>query len=242
MNKSILASAIFTALLSGCGSSSGDSDDPILPVTYEWQIVQLISVAEEGLSEGCVIYDDSSIDDDVITAYIAQSGFNILYHNPDGSIAETTHSSNISNGLFTIYASDVPDNGYVTLEEFSSGRGSTFTGSYMFSVQKSLLSDMVLNISEEQTGDCYPGDDYRDADADVDDGPWVRVAYTSNKPAYYQSSYDEGSISGGSNTNYVLVDLSSDPAHDILITGFNVYNKELSEYTELLSWAFVSAY
>ena len=153
MNKLVLISLVIPTLLVGCGSSSSKSSS--VTTTFQWQIVQLKSVTELSLASKCIIYADSDInDEEVITAYVAEKGFNIIYHNEDGTIEHTFNADEFTDGLVDINNSDIPDNGYVTLEEVSDARGGD-TGSYMFSVKKSLMSDLVLNISQEQNDTCY---------------------------------------------------------------------------------------
>ncbi len=236
MKKSIIASLVISALVAGCGSggSSTASSDK-----YNWQVVQLKSVSESTLNSKCVIYADSALNDgEVITAYIAESDFNIIYHNADGTIEETIPADEISDGLLTIDSDDVPDEGYVTLEEVSDPRGGD-TGSYMFSVQKSLLSDLVLNIATEQGEDtCYTGDDYREVASGT---ALVNVQEESENTAYYQSSYDQDSINGKTISTGIPVDSPYPASHDVLITAFNSYDSDASEYTELSYWAFVDS-
>ena len=248
MNKSIIASAIISALLTGCGSGGGgsSSEKTVTPVTYTWQIVQLASVDEtEAVAGGCIIYDDSELNqDEVITAYIAEENYNILYHNEDGTI-ETTISSgddDFINGKITISADDVPDNGYVSLEEISSARGGD-TGSYMFSVQKSLLSDMVLNVSvSENNADCYTGSDGLGTDyrEDASGTALVNVKQKSGI-AYYQSSYDENAIDGNTISSGIPVDSPYPADKDILITTFDTYDESSEQATDLSNWKFIDS-
>jgi len=243
MKKSILASLIVPALVVGCGSGSSDSSDSsdsISVPTYQWQVVQLKSVSESSLGSNnqCIIYADSELNDgEVITAYVAEDDYNILYHNADGSIAETFSADEITNGLFTITSTDVPDDGYVTLEEVESvTRGDR--SSYMFSVQKDLLTDMILNVTQEQDGSCYTGNDHREI---ATDDVVVNVNQSSLNSQYYQSSYDVDSIGGQTTAGAIPVDSPYPASRDVLITGFSTYDSTSSEYTNLAEWAFVSS-
>jgi len=234
MKKSILASLIVPALVVGCGSGSSGSSAP----TYQWQVVQLKSVSESSLSSKCIIYADSELNDgEVITAYVAEDDYNILYHNADGTIAETFSADDITNGLFTITSTDVPDDGYVTLEEIESLTGGD-RGSYMFSVQKDLLEDLVLNITQEQDSACYTGSDYRETDSDT---ALVNVQQPDSDPDYYQSSYDVDSVNGKATATAIPVDSPYPASRDVLITAFASYDSSSTEYTELSEWAFISS-
>jgi hypothetical protein len=248
MNKSIIASALISALLSGCGSSGGSSsEETVTPVTYTWQVVQLASVDEtEAIAGGCIIYDDSDLNEgEVIIAYIAETNYNLLYHNEDGTIDTTISSgdSDFTNGKITISADDVPDNGYVSLEEISSARGGD-SGSYMFSVQKSLLSDMVLNVSVSETNaDCYTGSNGLGTDysEEASDTALVNVKDISEDIQYYQSSYDENSINGKTTASYIPVDSPYPGDKDILITTFDTYNESSEQVTDLSYWKFIDS-
>ena len=234
MKKSIIASLVISALVAGCGSGGSSSSEK----TYKWQVVQLKSVSESSLAKKCIIYADSDLNDgEVITAYVAEDDYNILYHNADGTIAETYSSDDISNGLLTISSNDVPDDGYVTLEEIESLTGGD-RGSYMFSVQKELLEDMVLNITQEQGDTCYTGDDYRETASGT---ALVNVTQPSPSPAYYQSSYDVGSISGQITSGGIPVDSPYPASRDVLITAFDEYDTSSLQYSSLTNWGFISS-
>jgi len=234
MKKSILASLIVPALVVGCGSGSSGSSAP----TYKWQVVQLKSVNESSLNSQCIIYADSDLNDgEVITAYVAEDDYNILYHNADGSIAETFSSDDITNGLFTITSTDVPDEGYVTLEEIESLTGGD-RGSYMFSVQKDLLEDLVLNITQEQDSNCYAGSDHRETATGT---ALVNVREVSEETSYYQSSYDVDSISGKTTSSDIPVDSPFPAERDVLITAFDDYDSSTLQYTSLTNWGFIDS-
>jgi hypothetical protein len=233
MKKSIIASLVISALVAGCGSGGSGSSEK----TYKWQVVQLKSVSESTLAKKCIIYADSDLNDgEVITAYVAEDDYNILYHNPDGSIAEEYSSDDISNGLLTIISSEVPDDGYVTLEEIESLTGGD-RGSYMFSVQKDLLEDMVLNITQEQGDTCYTGDDYRETSTGT---ALVNVQEVSDTTEYYQSSYDEDSIDGKTTSSSIPVDSPYPASRDVLITSFDEYDTSSLQYSSLTGWGFIS--
>lgn len=238
MNRSLVAVCMLpAALLTGCGSSSSSSSPDIAP-RYQWQVVQLKSMLATEVANTCVIYADSTVNnDEVITAYVAESDFNILYHHADGSIATLIAADETQLGAYQINSADVPDGGYVSLEEISVARGGD-TGSYMFSVQKSLLSDMVLNIAQEQTGDCYAGVDHR---VTTSAAAFVNVREPATSPAYYQSSFDQNSINGSVRTSDIPVDTPYPASRDVLITAFDDHDAENDQKTALSHWGFVPA-
>lgn len=241
MNKSLIASLIFSGLLAGCGSSSSTptvDPTPVVSQKYQWQVVQLKSMQEASLAVSCVIYADSVLnEDEVITAYIAEQDYNIIYHNADGSIFETIPADEISNGLITIDVDDVPDEGYVSLEEYNHFTGIA-TGSYMLSVQKSLLSDMVVNINQQQYGDCYAGYDYREVASGT---AQVNVNQPLSNPSYYQSSYDESAVNGQETSAYIPVNSPFPASRDTLITAFQDYDAVSGQKSGLSHWAFIDS-
>ena len=238
MNKSIIASAIISAVLTGCGSGGGSSDATSTPVTYTWQVVQLKSVAESSLGATCIIYADSDeTSGNVITAYKATSGYNILYHNADGSIADTYSADSLTDGKITITQSDIPTDGYVSLEEVD-GSISSEADVYIFGVEKSLLTDLVINVRQTQTGaTCYTGSDYRDTEDTSDSA--VLYADTDGLE-YYQTSYDQDSISGKTSLYQIPVESPEMPLHDVLVTAFSDYDVNTEEKTGLSYFAFAA--
>jgi hypothetical protein len=172
----------------------------------------------------------------VVTARVADYGYNILYHNADGTIASTFEASDYSNGKVTITKSDVPDDGYVTLEEVY-GTTSASSDIYMFSVQKSLLTDLVLNVQSfsDNTGNsCYSGSDYRDTTEDSDSAE----VFVDISGSYYQTSYDSDSISGLDSSNHIPVASPATPLHDTLVTIFDDYDSSTGERTSLAYYGF----
>jgi hypothetical protein len=240
MNKLILATVLTSAALAGCGSggsssSSSSSGSSNASVAYKWQIVQLESVTEGDVKSGCVIYANSeSNNGEVITANVAKSGYNILYHNADGSIASTTSSDDITKGAVTIAKNDVPDGGYVSLEEVDR-LISKSADVYMFSVQKSLLTNLVLNVRHPQSGGCYAGDDYREetisksAVVSVEQEEYIK---------YYQTSYDNSSVSGHTLSSKIPVASPIVATLDTLVTAFASYDTGSTQKTNLAYWGF----
>lgn len=213
------------ALLAGCGGGSGGgggSAPAPSPITYTWQMVSLDSVAKNTVSSGCSIVAEDTSDptgDTVIAAYKATDRFNILIHNADGQVV-SSHNANV-NGQFTINASDVPDNGYVSIEEYTS----TLLNSadiYMFAVQKDLLSDMVVNVRQHFGAyECYRGEQFKRIE--VNPNAVVNVQQVSPSTSYYQTSYAENAIDGG-NTAFAIPVRSMLPASEhVLVTLFDDY-------------------
>ena len=260
MKKSMLASLLVPILLAGCSDSSTSSESSSSG-NYKWQIVHLESVDESDLGNSCVIYADSEIETadstvdepeyQVVTAYKTDDDYNILYHYQDGSIAETIEASDLTNGTLTITLSDVPDNGYVTLEELDGSSRIDYLGSFMFSVQKSLLDNMVLNIPGSSSTSCVTGSDHREGEAVT---KFVSVDQKDNN-VYYQTSFDVDSLAGSEVSSDIPVAYIEDENRDVLVTVFNDYTlvSDGTETTEtttetiaedrgnLANWAFVDS-
>jgi hypothetical protein len=224
-------------ILTGCGGSSNSSSANGGAV-YNWQIVHLKTVSEEDIEEDCIIFGVSPSDSsEVITASVANINYNILFHNADGSLLDdyTITSSDIGdNGIASIDSGLLPTGGYISLEEVESSL-SDQSNVYIFSVEKSLLSDLVLNVRLPQTGsECYQGDDYRVGT--ISDTAAVSVLEEENI-TYYQTSYSNDLVSGRSISSNIPV-LSSVPAEkDTLVTAF--LSNENDQNTELAYYAFV---
>ena len=260
MKKSTLAALLMSGLLAGCSDSSSTGSSSSTSKTYQWQMVHLESVDEVTANAGrCVIYADSTVETDesrteepeyqVITAYETDEDYNILYHNPDGSIAQTIEAGETNNGVWNIDINDVPDNGYVTLEEVTEELVSGTNRSFMFSVQKSLLDDMVLNVRQTDSGaDCVTGNDYREDGAIT---KFVNVQQQDDD-VYYQTSYDVDSIAGNTLASDIPVDYIENESRDILVTAFDDFTLVAdssattetttatpAERTNLLAWGFI---
>jgi hypothetical protein len=239
----MFASMFIPVLLSGCGGGGGASAPRVAtPVTYQWQMVQLDSMEKNSaLANGCIIYADSAAENNVISAIVATHNYNILYHNADGSIATKISSDNISNGLLTITADEVPDDGYVSLEEVD-GSISASSEVYMFSVAKSLLTDLVVNVRQSQNSgnSCYKGSDYRDTTM-MSDSAALFVDIDLGNSGYYQTSYDASSVSGGISMFNIPVLSPQTPEHDTLVTAFAGYDSGTGQKTDLQYYAFADS-
>jgi len=263
MKKSMLASLLVPILLAGCSDSSTSSGNSSSG-NYKWQIVHLESVDESDLAARCVIYADSTEETDdstiqepeyqVITAYKADEDYNIIYHNADGSFDSSNvfNADELNDGLLSINPNDVPENGYVTLEELSGDLRDDNRGSYMFSVQKSLLTDIVLNIPQIQTNtDCITGDDHREQALTKFVNVETLRGELGDTSNYYQTSYDIDSIAGSDSPSDTPIAYSEGDKRDVLVTVFDDFTiTDTSDSTEtttataalrtnLLGWGFI---
>ncbi|WP_427982104.1 hypothetical protein [Agarivorans sp.] len=237
MKKTALPVLLSTALLSACGGS--DSNHGPTAPRYSWQIIQLHTLKESDVKKGCVIYATAENDPSrVITASVANSGYNILFHHGDGSIIEELTIPAIdvpNNGIVTINSALVPDEGYVSLEEIDSGLSGN-PDVYMFSMAKSLLSDQLLNVRSAQTNsDCYKGKDYR-KQTDIEDNTAVSVLQESGVE-YYQSSYGLDRVAGRDISAHIPVLAPLPAQRDTLITAY--YSKQDQQLSDLAYYGFV---
>ncbi|MGY5452415.1 hypothetical protein ACVFI8_15960 [Agarivorans sp. MS3-6] len=237
MNKAISTTFLATLLLSGCGGG-GDSSAPSAP-KYKWQIIQLQTQKESEMKSGCIIYGTSETDDSrVMTASVANTGYNILFHNADGTIIDehTIPAADVpSTGIVTINSALVPDEGYVSLEELDRD----FTGQpdvYMLSVEKSLLSDSVFSVRSAQTGsDCYKGKDYRTT-VDTSDTAALSALQLSGV-SYYKTSYSAELVAGSEISAHVPVRSPLPATKNTLVTAF--YASENQQHTDLAYYGFI---
>ncbi|WP_163130749.1 hypothetical protein [Agarivorans sp. Alg241-V36] len=238
MNKALLPSLVAAVMLSGCGGSDSSPSTPSAP-KYNWQIIQLHTVKESDLKSGCIVYGTAEIDPSrVITASVANAGYNILFHNADGSIIEehTIPAIDVpSSGIVSIDSSLVPEDGYVSLEEVD-GNLSGNPDVYMFGVEKELLSHKVLNVRSTQTGsECYKGIDYRSI-SDTADSAALTVLQESGV-SYYQTSYSADAVSGRDIASHIPVISPLPAARDTLVTAFYTSNND--QHTDLAYYGFI---
>ncbi|WP_040307449.1 hypothetical protein [Agarivorans albus] len=238
MNKALLPSLVATLVLSGCGGGDSSPSTPSTP-KYNWQIIQLHTLKESDVKSGCIIYGTSESDPSrVITASVANAGYNVLFHNADGSIIEehTIPAIDVpSSGIVTIDSGFVPDDGYVSLEEVDSNLSGN-PDVYMFSVEKDLLSHKVLNVRSAQTGsECYKGKDYRSI-SDTADSAALTVLQESGV-SYYQTSYSADAVSGREIASHIPVLSPLPAARDTLVTAFYTSNND--QHTDLAYYGFI---
>lgn len=231
--------AVMTGLLAGCGgSSSSGSGAPAAP-TYTWQFVHLYSDVKTTVGASCSIFsDDQTVDGNVIAAKIADEGFNILYHNADGSvITDETITDIPATGKVTVNSALIPDGGYVSLEEVVGGLGSR-NDVYMFTVQKELMTDLVLNVRQQanRSNDCYQGEQFN---LSLSDTAAVAVAQSSVDTSYYQSSYIDSRVTGHELSANIPVKAPLNGTKSVLVTAFDALASNPQEYKELKHFTFV---
>ena len=234
--------AIISGLLVGCGGGGGGGGGgaPAEP-TYTWQFVHLHSESRTSIAANCVIFaDDSSIDGNAITASIADEGFKILFHNSDGSIVSSETISDIPDtGKVEIRSGAIPDDGYVSLEEVVGGLGNR-NDVYMFTLQKDLMTDLVLNVRQQsnRSNQCYQGEQYS---LTVSDDAAVAVAQSSVDTSYYQSSYINSMSSGSQLSANIPVKAPLNGTKRALVTAFDTVtnNGAGDEFTDLMYFAVI---
>ena len=230
--------AIISGLLVGCGGGGGGGGGSAAP-TYTWQFVHLYSDSRTSVGASCSIFsDDQTVDGNVIAAKIADEGFNILYHNADGSVITSETITNIpASGKVIVDSALIPNDGYVSLEEVVGGLGSR-NDVYMFTVQKDLMTDLVLNVRQQanRSNDCYKGEQ---SNLTPSDTAVVAVAQKSAYTSYYQSSYVDSRVAGHELSANIPVKAPLIGTKSVLVTAFDTLASNPEEYKELKHFTFV---
>jgi len=240
--KWLPAVAAVSLALTGCGSDSksgGVTPGPgPSPTTFTWQLVYLKS---EPAPSACAVYAvDESVSGNVIAAYSGNSTTNILIHNADGSVKEKRHPSSI--GKITLSKSDIPDKGFVSVEELDGSIGQQ-QDVFMFAVQKEMMANLTINVrrSSASSGNCYiTGESL--VSTEVDSKAVINVGQVSVTTEQYRSNYiDRASV--GSAVGQKVKVLSALPAQQqVLVTLFDDYGnneaKNLTHY-QLAAASFV---
>lgn len=229
--------AMISGVLVGCGGGGGGGGGGGTPVaTYTWQVVDLYKVERSKVGTGCAIFANMSDGSgDVIASRVANRDYRILFHNSDGSVVidKTIEGADLpSSGIITFKESDVPDGGYVALEELD-GRSIGQRDSYMFGVHKSLLQNMTLAISSPQTNNsCYKGEQ-EPVDLNVSNA--VIDVLANDNPAYFMTSASNSRVKGalGSKPEGVPVYSGIPSLEKKLVTRFEEYtNDEANNLTQ----------
>jgi len=247
MNKLPLV-AMISGLMIGCGgggdsggSSGGGSSTP----KYKWQIVEL--TRESSPSSSCATfyeYEDSSdsSNDYSVIARIATRGYKVLFHNEDGSIIDehTIQGTDIpSSGKITINSGNVPENGFVSLEE-TVGANSGDRESYQIAFQKPFLQNMVLSVRQSQDGNsCLTGSKY-DIEPNADT---ARVSVLSSGTVeYFHASASSLITTGADGTQPVDVPIAAhNPATEKkLVTSYS-RERATNNYDTLNSYVVIDS-
>ncbi|OLQ86184.1 hypothetical protein BIY21_18395 [Vibrio ponticus] len=237
--KSAQLSALLAipALLTGCGGGSeGGSGNsaPSVPSApkYTWQIVSLKS--ESSVASGCATLGTVASTGNVIAVYEATDNFNILIHNPDGSVKSTINTNGSSKVV--IDSASVPDDGFVSLEEIDGSIGGN-NDVYMFAVEKDLLSNMTLNVRQfSNSYTCYKGEQFSTANINV--ASVVKVDQVSGSTQYYQTSYIDNAVDGHNIAAKIPVKSPLPAQEKVLVTLFNSY--AANQATDLTHYAIMN--
>jgi len=243
--------AIISGLLVGCGGGSGGGNSgggggvgPSTP-KYTWQIIEL--VRESSPNSSCATfyeYEDSnnSANDYSVVARVATRGYKVLFHNEDGSIIDehTIQGSDIpSSGKVTIDSGNVPQDGYVSLEE-TVGANSGDRESYQIAFQKPFLQNMILSVRQSQDGNsCLSGSKFEvEPDADT-----ARVSVLSSGTVeYFHVSASSQIITGAEGTEPVDVPVAAHaPATEKKIVTSYSRERAANNYDTLNSYVVIDS-
>ncbi len=235
----IFGAVAATAILSGCGSSSKDSDNsnnkPKSSTVYNWQLVHLSSETPSNLNSNCDVYAiDNSDNSKRIYAYRATQNVVVSIHSAEGVwIKELVPDAN---GNVSITQNDIPSGGYVTVEEID-GLIRDGKALYSYSVEKPFVNDMIFNLRKPGAYSCYNTGRKLPETIIPDNDAVVTVIAPAGK--YVQSSYIDKSFTWGevSYPNKIPVKAPIPATEKILLTQFDSYSS--SEAVDLNLYAFV---
>lgn len=232
MNKMISVALATSAVLVGCGGSSGGSG-PTPPPVYHWQMAQVVQKEAADVASGCIVYGEvAGSDSKVWTAERAITPFNILFHDADGTVIKTITDTELAPSLRArIDTAEIPDGGFVSLEEYTEGVGNQQV--YMFSVQKEMLSSMTVNLRNGTRSEgCLTGSRFDNTFA-INDNAVVDVR-DEQRSAYFQTSYtpDANFVGGRDGSTDIPVKSPIPPRHDVLVTAFQNFDGERASQLE----------
>ncbi|MGI9834944.1 hypothetical protein ACJPQX_16995 [Vibrio vulnificus] len=228
--------AMISAGLVGCGGSSGGGGGggPVVK-TYTWQVVDLYKVERSKVPAGCAIFANvSDGSGDVIASRVADRGYRVLFHKSDGTVdADKTISGSAipATGAITFKETDIPDGGYVSIEEYS-GFSAGLLDISIFGVQKDLMQNMTIAIRTEQAtnNSCYKGEKEPE---DLTNANAVMTVTANNSPAYFMTSASRSFVSGGTQPVGLSVHSGVPSLEKKLITAFSTYsNGEANNLTQ----------
>ncbi|MBE4594169.1 hypothetical protein BOO24_17675 [Vibrio navarrensis] len=232
--------AMISGVLVGCGGGGGGGGGGGTPVaTYTWQVVDVYKEERSKVSTECAIFANMSDGSgDVIASRVADRGYRIMFHNADGSVVtdKTIEGSDLpSTGIIQFKETDVPDDGYVSLEEFS-GLTAGQRDSYILGVHKSLLQNMTLAIRTQQasSNNCYRGEQ---EPKDLTNSDAVIAVTANGNPAFFMTSSSESNTKGGTQPVGLAVHSGIPSVEKKLVTAFSQYSN--SEANTLTQYAIV---
>ncbi|AUI85772.1 hypothetical protein BS333_04950 [Vibrio azureus] len=229
--------AVISGLMVGCGGGGGGGGGSVPAPKYTWQMINLYTANKTDVAPGCVIYgEQEGQDGKVITANVANSNFNIVFHNEDGSVIEKETIQNIADdGKVVIDTAKVPNNGYVSVEEIDGSIGGQ-SDIFMFSVQKDFLQNMTINIRQKQTNSaCYKAEQYQNG---FSDNALIAALETSTDVQYYQTSFIDSAVNGAVTPGAIPVKAPLKTSKNVLITAFDSYVS--GKYTNLSQFVFAN--
>ena len=240
--------AIISGLLVGCGGGGGGggggSSTPSTP-KYTWQIVEL--VRESSPSSSCATFYEytdvnNSANNYSVIARIATRGYKVLFHEEDGTVISehTIQGSDIpASGRVTIDSGNVPENGYVSLEE-TVGANSGDRESYQIAFQKPFLQDMTLSVRQSQDGNsCMTGSRYNiEPNSDT-----ARISVVSSGSVeYFHASASSQLITGADGTSPLDIPIAAhNPAVERKIVTSYSRERSASNFDTLNSYVIIDS-
>lgn len=224
MKKSLILSALASSILLGCGGGGGGSSSST-PAPAKKFTFQFVNLEERNIQADskCTVFDVDGQQAGKETIAILAKKVKVTIQNADGSFASDLSDSINDAGILTFTVDDIADGGYVSVIDSPSDTDHYYK---VLSIQKELLSDLVISVDRNQPGTtCYeknklPAIKTGYASVDINGIPASTFAYDSSQKAITPVAYTSR-------------DMTAFNQEDILVRGY--------QNTDLVDYVFVSS-
>ncbi|SQD79938.1 hypothetical protein [Moritella yayanosii] len=226
MSRLLALSILVSTALTGCGGgddggsgSSGGGSTPTPATKYTFEFVKL----SEGSQSGCTVFD--GLEQNFDTKYYANNVQPQRLEIHDASGHKVDVSLKPLNGAITFTADVVPEGGYVSIIDYSSG-SRTYQ---VLSIQKELLGDYLIRLNGDSFGTCYN----KNKGLDKKSGTAFISVLPGGDSSYYQ--FDTSLETKNKISNAFTADINAYADEKVLAKGYNGNTTDLIVYgfTEL---------
>lgn len=230
--------AAISGVMVGCGGGGGGGSSAPAPTVYTISFVKLERDLGKNIPSNCAIYgeyEQPGIVSSMLTAMnaadektyvygvVADSNFNILIHDENGNITDSTSYRPNSNGQISLNMSKVPANGFLTIEE-ESGTTVEDLSVHSLSVHKDLLQNMTIAVRNNQASSnrCVTGSgDDLFRSADLDDTAATSVVVVGTTQGYLANGSRLGEIASHTDSARDIPVVSKNPNNQkVLLTAY----------------------